>query len=150
MHLTKALTTALAAFLPLASAAAVVKKADETWSLNKVTRKCVQDNSACTWNFEIDNGSGIKTPCEHTTKSQAGRPASQSHGGPTFCGVYRLESSWDGTHGVDNAFSVIGVLDQSRMVIGYFGYQDAEVVDGRVVIPNHVSVIKPFSQKAIF
>ncbi|RDA85202.1 hypothetical protein CP532_2399 [Ophiocordyceps camponoti-leonardi (nom. inval.)] len=149
MHLTKTLMAALTASLS-ASAAAVSAQADETWTLNKVTRKCVKESNTCTWTFEIDNGSGIKTPCEHVTKAQGGRPAWQSHGGPTFCGVYRLESSWDSSHGVDSAFSVIGVLDQSRMVIGYFGYADAEVTDGRVVQPNHASVIKPFDQKAIF
>ncbi|PHH92843.1 hypothetical protein CDD83_4515 [Cordyceps sp. RAO-2017] len=119
--------------------------ADETWALRGLHRDCAKDGKACTWTFNIDNNAGNKTACTHVTESQNGKPASQSHGGPTFCSPYRLESSWD-----QRGFSVIGVLDQGRNVIGYFGYDDKEVPNGRVVSPDHTSVIKPFTQPTMF
>ncbi|KAM4054510.1 hypothetical protein HRG_005350 [Hirsutella rhossiliensis] len=151
MHFAKTSVAALTAALLAATSAsaAVVTKRDETWTLDGLHRDCAKDGSHCTWSFDIDNKAGEKAPCKHIVKSQGGKPASQSHGGPTFCGVYRLESSWDNSNGPDKAFSVIGVLDQSRKVIGFFGYDDAEVADGRVVTPDHTSVIKPFNQKSI-
>lgn len=144
MHFTK---TFVAALMAVTSTSAGVIARDETWSLDGLHREC--NDSTCTWNFDIDNHAGDRTSCTHVVNSQDGQPASHSHGGPTFCGVYRLESSWDSHNGPGREFSVIGVLDQSRRVIGYFGYDDAEVPNGRVVVPDHTSTITPFSQNAI-
>lgn len=137
-------TLAAAIMATSVSAAAVVKR-DETWTLDGLHRDCKQDGSQCTWSFKINNGKDA-TDCSHVVNSQNGASAARSHGGPTYCGNYRLESSWDSHFGDDKGFSVIGVLDQSRQVIAFFGFDDNEVANNRVVQPNHKGNVQPFHQ----
>lgn len=137
---------ATAALVSSVSAAALTKRG-ETWTLDGVARGCKPDDSQCTWAFNINNHKDDPVYCRIVIEAQNGQGASKSHGGPVYCGDYRLESSYDSSMGADKGFTVIGVLDQARQLIAFFGYDDHETANGRTVKPDHKGDATPFHQK---
>ncbi|KAK5658677.1 hypothetical protein OQA88_2073 [Cercophora sp. LCS_1] len=141
MQLTK--TTLLAALSSLAAAASIPRR-DYTpgdfhnWTIENARRVCDETDSECTWSFIIDtHREGMApVPCEFTTKSFEGAPASISPQHGEECGPYVITSTWSGQFGPDQGFTTLSVIDDAYRLVAFPAYTDSQLERGDVVEPN--------------
>lgn len=92
MHATQVLlATVLGASAVFAAPTTVSSRASATsdWVVEDLTRTCTDDQSSCTWVFNIFDGV-TTTGCTYLTAGPA------AAGGPTVCGEYSVGSSYLG------------------------------------------------------
>lgn len=129
------LTTLFASSAVLAAPADSVSMmaAGPEWTMVNLKRVCNKANTACTWTFGIQIGSGAATPCTYVVK---GNPASHANGGPSTCGKFTITSGWSGQFGPGNGFTTMSVVDDQTRQIIWPAYTDKQLQGGKVVKPN--------------
>ena len=116
--------TLLAATAAPALAAPAGAPAVNTWTLRDFTRTC---SGVCTYDYTIVTGQDA-TPCQYT----AAGPQASYNG--VKCGAFTISSNWSGQFGPEDAFQTLVLVRDQETI--YPGYSDAELVNGRIVVPD--------------
>ncbi|KAM0343791.1 hypothetical protein ACHAPU_008219 [Fusarium lateritium] len=133
-------TAALVALVSASGAVAAPAAADSVsmmaaspmWTMQSVSRSCDKADTTCTWNFNINTGSGAATACKYVVKAKS---ASKANGGPAKCGTFTITSGWSGQFGPTSGFTTLSVVSSKKQII-YPSYTDKQLAGGKVVKPD--------------